>query len=89
MSQSALFTDGAGRPAPAATEPTRAVLHMEVVTVDLPGGRCLRLACVDGVLLISDGFQDDDALRSIGRGLAIPLAAWPAVRAELDRLAGS
>jgi hypothetical protein len=86
MSQPVLFPVSVGRPAAAALETIRATLHVDTVTIPLPGGRVLRLARVDGALMVCDGFRDDHALRAIARSLEIPVEMWPAVRAELDRL---
>jgi hypothetical protein len=88
-SQELLFSPATGRPAAPAADATRATLSVEVVTLPLPGGRVLRLARVDDALMVCDGFRDDHALRAIARSLEIPLELWPAVRAELDRLAGT
>jgi hypothetical protein len=87
--QPALFGTTAGRQVPPAADPTRGDLHIEHVTVALPGGRALRLARVSGVLILASGFSDDDALRALAGGLVLPLATWPAVRDELDRLASN
>jgi hypothetical protein len=86
-SQELLFSPTAGRPAAAAAETTRTALSVEVVCIPLPAGRALRVACVNDALLVIDGYLADDPLRSIARGLSVPLASWPALRAELDRLA--
>jgi hypothetical protein len=87
-SQELLFSPATGRPAAPAAETTRTALSVEVVCIGLPAGRALRVACVNDALLVIDGFRDDDPLRSIARGLSVPLASWPQLRAELDRLAG-
>jgi hypothetical protein len=63
-------------------------MHIQITTVAIPGGRCLRLAALDGVLVVGDGFEGDGPLRSIVQGVSMPVDLWPAVRAELDRLAG-
>jgi hypothetical protein len=85
--QSALFAETAGKPAAQPTT-TTVVLHVEVVTLPLPGGLGLRLARVGDELVVATGFMDTDALRGIASGLRIPLEMWLQVRAELDRLAG-
>jgi hypothetical protein len=87
MSSQLLFDPHIGRPVGAAPETTRTALSVEVVCIPLPAGRALRVACVNDALLIIDGYLADDPLRSIARGLSVPLASWPLLRAELDRLA--
>jgi hypothetical protein len=89
MTQAALFNPTIGRPAVAVAGPTHTEVHMELTTVALPGGRCLRLAAMDGMLLLGDGFEAGDPLRALVQGMAIPAELWPAVRQELDRLAGT
>jgi hypothetical protein len=87
MSNPVLFPVSVGRPDDAVAGPVRTEMHMDIVTVGLPGGRCLRLAAMDGMLLLGDGFDSGSPLRSIVQGLAIPLETWPAVRRALDELA--
>jgi hypothetical protein len=89
MSTPSLFPSTVGRPVPPAAGPTRGELHIEHATIPLGAGRALRLARVSGVLVLAVGFTDDDALRGLAGGLVLPLATWPAVRDELDRLASN
>jgi hypothetical protein len=86
--QSALFDPCIGRPVVAVAGPVRTELHMDIITIGLPGGRCLRVATTDGMLLLGDGFDSGSPLRSIVQGLSIPVEQWPAVRRVLDELAG-
>jgi hypothetical protein len=87
--QEVLFHPTVTRPAAAAPATTRTEMHMDIATVALPGGRRLHLAAMDGLLLLGDGYEGDGSLRSIARGLSMPVELWPTVRAELDRLAGA
>jgi hypothetical protein len=89
MTQAALFNPTIGRPAVAVAGPAHTEVHIELTTVALPGGRCLRLAAMDGMLLLGDGYEDGDPLRAIVQGMAIPAELWPQVRREIDRLVGT
>jgi hypothetical protein len=89
MTQPALFTESAGRHVAPAAAPTRADLHVQLVTIALPGGRCLRVARVDAALVLVDGFAEERPLRALARGVSLPVELWPAVRDIVDALAGA
>jgi hypothetical protein len=73
-------------PAPPQPEPSSAEVRVRVTTLPLPGGRALRLAAMDGALVLADGFGDDRPLQALARGLAIPVELWPAVVAAAAAL---
>jgi hypothetical protein len=81
-----LFPAVAERPAVGA--PERTELRAALITVPVPGGRALRLARVDDVLVLSDAYAEECPWRGIARGLWVPAEMWPALRAALDELAG-
>jgi hypothetical protein len=81
-----LFPAHVGRPVAPATEPVRSQMHIEVTAVALPGGLCLRLTRMGDDLVVANGYASVDPLRAIAAGLAFPIAMWPAIRQELDRL---
>jgi hypothetical protein len=89
MSQAepALFPSSAGRHVVAEPEVRRQELHVHVLVLPLGSGRALRLAAMNGELLLSAGFMDDGDVRWLASALAVPLGRWPDVRAALDELA--
>jgi hypothetical protein len=87
ISDPVLFPANVGLPAAPPAEPVHVQLHAEVVSIPMHGGRCLRLAAMDGALLLVVGFTDDAPLRSLTHALAIPLELWLGVRRALDELA--
>jgi hypothetical protein len=87
MSQETLFTPAVGRVVAPVAGAHRTEMHADIITIALPGGRCLRLAAMDGALIVADGYESDGPLRAIARGLLLPCEMWPAVRRALDELA--
>jgi hypothetical protein len=88
MTQPALFTESVGRHVAPAAAPTRGTLHIEYITIALPGGRALRVGRVDDALVLVDGFAEERPLRALARGVSLPVELWPHVRDAMDALAG-
>jgi hypothetical protein len=70
--------------------PATATLNVAAtIAIALPGGRCLRVAAMDGSVVIADGFGTESPLRAIAAGLSVPAELWPDVVRAVALLTGA